>query len=147
MPNENMSVTTTIPAPAEAVFAVLADPATHPAIDGTGWVVKPLDDAPLTGTGQTFRMAMYHENHPDGSYEMANRVTEFAPPRTIAWEPGQDRGDGEVRLRRLDLALRPAPTGGSGPTSRCPTTGRRCPRSCVSTSPFRRSAPSTSRTR
>jgi uncharacterized protein YndB with AHSA1/START domain len=38
MPNENMSVTTTIPAPAEAVFAVLADPASHPAIDGTaGW--------------------------------------------------------------------------------------------------------------
>ena len=107
MPNENMSVTTTIPAPAEAVFAVLADPASHPAIDGTGWVVKSLDDATLTGTGQTFRMAMYHENHPAGSYEMANRVTEFAPPRTIAWEPGQDRGRRRGGLRRLDLALRP----------------------------------------
>ena len=68
MPNENLSVTTTIPAPAEEVFAVLADPASHPAIDGTGWVVKPLDDTTLTGSGQTFRMAMYHQNHPDGSY-------------------------------------------------------------------------------
>ena len=135
MPNENMSVTTTIPAPAEAVFAVLADPASHPAIDGTGWVVKSLDDVTLTGTGQTFRMAMYHENHPAGSYEMANRVTEFAPPRTIAWEPGQDRG------------VTTSPTAARPPTSRCRTTGRRCPRSCVSTSPFRRSAPSTSRTR
>ena len=110
MPNENMSVTTTIPAPAEAVFAVLADPASHPAIDGTGWVVKSLDDVTLTGTGQTFRMAMYHENHPAGSYEMNNRVTEFAPPRTIAWEPGQDRGDGEVGyggwIWRYDLADR-----------------------------------------
>jgi uncharacterized protein YndB with AHSA1/START domain len=110
MPNENLSVTTTIPASAEEVFAVLADPASHPAIDGTGWVVKPLDDATLTGTGQTFRMAMYHQNHPDGSYEMANRVTEFAPPRTIAWEPGQDPGNGEVGyggwIWRYDLADR-----------------------------------------
>jgi uncharacterized protein YndB with AHSA1/START domain len=108
MPNENMSVTTMIPAPTEEVFAVLADPASHPAIDGTGWVVKPLDDAALTGTGQQFRMAMYHENHPAGSYEMANRVTEFAPPRTIAWEPGQDPGTGEVGyggwIWRYDLA-------------------------------------------
>ena len=114
MPNENMSVTTTIPAPAEAAFAVLADPASHPAIDGTGWVVKSLDDVTLTGTGQTFRMAMYHENHPAGSYEMANRVTEFAPPRTIAWEPGQDRGDGEVGyggwIWRYDLADRGSAT-------------------------------------
>jgi len=113
MPNENMSVTATIPAPAEEVFAALADPANHPAIDGTGWVVKALDDAALTGPGQSFRMAMYHANHPDGSYEMNNRVTEFAPPRTIAWEPGQDRGDGEVGyggwIWRYDLA-----EGGSG---------------------------------
>ena len=108
MPNENMSVTTTIPAAPEAVFAVLADPVTHPAIDGTGWVVKALDEAALSSTGQTFRMAMYHENHPAGSYEMANRVTEFAPSRTIAWEPGQDRGDGQVGyggwIWRYDLA-------------------------------------------
>jgi hypothetical protein len=31
---------------------------------------------------------MYHENHPDGSYEMANRVLVFEPPRLISWEPG-----------------------------------------------------------
>lgn len=29
---------------------------------------------PLTGSGQMFRMAMYHGNHPNGSYEMTNRV-------------------------------------------------------------------------
>ena len=109
MPNESISVTTTIAAPADAVFVVLADPATHPAIDGTGWVVKPLDDTVLTGTGQIFHMAMYHENHPAGSYEMANRVTEFAPPHAIAWEPGQDvAGDGDVKYGgwfwRYDLA-------------------------------------------
>jgi hypothetical protein len=30
------------------------------------------DDQRLTGPGQIFRVAMYHENHPDGSYEMCN---------------------------------------------------------------------------
>jgi len=84
MPNDTVSATTTIPAAAEAVFAVLADPTSHPAIDGTGWVVKPTDDAGLTTAGQVFGMAMYHQNHPDGDYEVLNRVTKFAPPHTIA---------------------------------------------------------------
>ncbi len=115
MPTENMSVTTTIAAPAEAVFAVLADPANHPGIDGTGWVVKPLDDTTLTAAGQTFRMAMYHPNHPAGTYEMVNLVTEFAPSRTIAWTPGQDvAGDGDVKygrwIWRYDLAEGPSGT-------------------------------------
>ena len=110
MPEENMSASTTISAPADAVFAVLADPANHPAIDGTGWVVKPIDDGKLAEPGQVFRMAMYHPNHPAGSYEMANLVTEFAAPHTIAWTPGQnvDDGDGEIKyggwIWRYDLA-------------------------------------------
>ena len=99
MTNETMQARTTVAAPAEAVFAVLADPASHPAIDGTGWVAKALDTAPLAGPGQLFRMAMYHANHPDGSYEMVNRIAEFAPPRAISWEPGQDvAGDGKPQF-------------------------------------------------
>ena len=47
-----------------------------------------LDGEPLTDAGQMFRMAMYHENHPDKDYEMANRVEVFDPPRAIAWQPG-----------------------------------------------------------
>ena len=43
----------------------------------------------LTGAGQIFRMAMYHDNHPGKYYEMANRVEVFDPPRAIAWQPGQ----------------------------------------------------------
>jgi len=31
---------------------------------------------------------MYHENHPDGGYEMANQVLAFDPPRVISWKPG-----------------------------------------------------------
>jgi uncharacterized protein YndB with AHSA1/START domain len=99
MTNETLAASTTIAAPPEAVFAVLADPATHPTIDGTGWVVKALDTAPLSAPGQVFRMAMYHANHPDGSYEMANRVATFDPPRAISWEPGQDvEGNGELKF-------------------------------------------------
>jgi hypothetical protein len=66
MTTEALSVTTTVPAPADAVFMVLADPASHAAIDGTGWVCEPLDDERLTTPGQVFRMNMYHPDHPDG---------------------------------------------------------------------------------
>jgi hypothetical protein len=69
---------------------VLADPTSHPAIDGTGWVRASLDARPLTSDGQIFRMAMYHDNHPDKHYEMANKVVVFDPPRAIAWLPGQE---------------------------------------------------------
>jgi uncharacterized protein YndB with AHSA1/START domain len=88
MTEESVSATTTISASAEAVFAVLADPSQHAAIDGTGWVCDPLDAQRLTGSGQIFRMAMYHPNHPDGRYEMANQVLAFEPPRVISWQPG-----------------------------------------------------------
>src|SRR5262249_21669438 len=49
--------------------------------------------------GQIFRMAMYHDNHPDGNYEMANKVRVFEPARAISWEPGQDiAGDGALKF-------------------------------------------------
>jgi hypothetical protein len=35
-------------------------------------------------------MTMYHENHPDKNYEMANRVEVFDEPHAIAWQPGQE---------------------------------------------------------
>jgi hypothetical protein len=98
MADDSVSATTVINAAAEAIFAVLADPAQHAAIDGTGWVVETLDSNPLTATGQVFRMAMYHPNHPDGNYQMANLVEVFAPPSTISWKPGQDAADGTLRF-------------------------------------------------
>ena len=93
---DNLSVTTVIDAPVEAVFAVLADPAKHAAIDGTGWVRGPLGSEQLTAAGQTFRMAMYHDGHPDKEYQMVNRVLVFDPARAISWEPGYDAGDGTL---------------------------------------------------
>jgi uncharacterized protein YndB with AHSA1/START domain len=89
MSEESMKATITIGAGVRDVFDVLADPSRHAAIDGTGWVRESLDGKPLTETGQVFRMAMYHENHPNKDYEMANRVEVFEPPHAIAWLPGQ----------------------------------------------------------
>ncbi|MFE2734199.1 hypothetical protein [Streptomyces sp. NPDC059349] len=42
MAEDNVSATLTLAAPAERVFAVLADPTAHAAIDGTGWVQRDL---------------------------------------------------------------------------------------------------------
>lgn len=42
---ETVSATRRMATPATAVFAVLADPTSHPAIDGTGWVSAPVDRA------------------------------------------------------------------------------------------------------
>jgi hypothetical protein len=95
---ENVSATVTVAVPVATVFAVLADPTTHSAIDGTGWVSEALDRAPLTEVGQIFRMAMYHPNHPNGDYEVANKVQVFDPPRAIGWLPGQEKGDGQLEF-------------------------------------------------
>lgn len=109
MTNETLSAIATIKAPAETVFAVLTDPTSHAAIDGTGWVQESLDGEGLTEVGQIFRMAMYHDNHPEGSYEMVNKIRVFDPPRAISWEPGQDTaGDGNLEfggwIWRYDLS-------------------------------------------
>jgi hypothetical protein len=95
---ENVSATLTVPAPAARVFAVLADPTTHSAIDGTGWVQQPVDRAPLTEVGQIFRMDMYHSGHPNGDYQVVNKVQVLDPPRVIGWLTGRDKGDGELEL-------------------------------------------------
>jgi len=113
---ENVSATLTVAVPAARVFAVLADPTTHSAIDGrgrvtdgTGRVQEAVDRAPLTEVGQIFRMDMYHPDHPDGNYQVANQVFVFDPLRAIGWLPGYDpRGDGQLEFGgwfwRYDLA-------------------------------------------
>jgi len=90
MTDEQMTASVTIDASPDDVFAVLTDPSSHAAIDGTGWVREAIDPARLEHAGQVFRMAMYHENHPDKDYKMANRVEELEAPRVICWQPGQE---------------------------------------------------------
>jgi hypothetical protein len=112
---DQVSTTLTVSASAAKVFAVLADPTTHAAIDGTGWVQESVDRAPLTEVGQIFRMDMYHANHPDGSYQVVNKVSVFDSPSTIAWLTGYEKDDGELEFGawvwRYDLVpLGPAST-------------------------------------
>ena len=90
METERVTACRPIDAAPEAVFAVLADPSAHADIDGTGWVRGSLEGDRITAAGQVFRMAMYHENHPDKDYTIANRVEVFDEPRAIAWRPGTE---------------------------------------------------------
>ena len=71
-----------IPAPAEAIFDVLADPAMHPVIDGSGTVraSQPGAGARLA-MGSEFGMSM----RIGVPYRLTNRVVEFEDRRRIAW--------------------------------------------------------------
>jgi uncharacterized protein YndB with AHSA1/START domain len=106
--DESVSATLTVAVPAASVFAVLADPAAHAAIDGTGWVAEAVDRAPLTEVGQIFRMDMYHSGHPDGDYQVVNRVEVLDPPRAVGWQTGTEKDDGKLEFGgwvwRYDLA-------------------------------------------
>jgi uncharacterized protein YndB with AHSA1/START domain len=95
---ETVSATLIFAVPAETVFGVLADPTTHSAIDGTGWVQESVDPAPLTEVGQIFRMDMYHANHPGGDYQVVNKVEVLDPPRTIGWLTGYEKDDGQLEF-------------------------------------------------
>ncbi|MEO3791106.1 SRPBCC domain-containing protein [Nonomuraea sp. B10E15] len=98
MNQENVNATLTVAVPAARVFAVLADPASHAAIDGTGWVQEAVNQAPLTEVGQIFRMDMHHADHPDGDYRVVNKVQVLDPPRAIGWLTGYDKGDGQLEF-------------------------------------------------
>jgi uncharacterized protein YndB with AHSA1/START domain len=102
---ESLTASYRILASPEAVFALLSDPTSHAALNGraggtssvrTGRVDGPIDVAPITATGQVFRMRMYHPDHPDGDYVTANQVRELDPPRTISWATGTQDEDGEL---------------------------------------------------
>jgi hypothetical protein len=98
MAEENLSATLTVAASAARVFAVLADPAAHAAIDGTGWVREPVEREPLTEVGQVFRMTMYHTGHPNGDYQVINQVAVFDPARAIGWLTGDEKDDGRAEF-------------------------------------------------
>lgn len=79
-----VTVERVIPAPAEAIFALLSDPAQHPAIDGSGTVREAKASDQKLALGSTFGMAM-RQGVP---YTVQNEVVEFEPNRLIAWAPG-----------------------------------------------------------
>jgi hypothetical protein len=71
-----------VPAPAEQIFDVLADPSRHPLIDGSGSVRAPRPGAPdRLALGSTFGMDMKIGL----AYRIENVVVEFEENRLIAW--------------------------------------------------------------
>jgi hypothetical protein len=80
-----VSVSRRIEAPAEVLFACLADPARHPMIDGSGMLRQAVSEAVISGVGDTFTMSMH--NAEMGSYVITNHVVEYSRDRRIAWEP------------------------------------------------------------
>ena len=77
-----VSVTKLIPADRQRLFDVLADPAQHPLIDGSGSVkaLRPGGPSRLS-LGATFSMDMKIV----ADYRIRNTVVEFDEPALIAW--------------------------------------------------------------
>ncbi|HEX4061955.1 MAG TPA: SRPBCC family protein [Streptosporangiaceae bacterium] len=80
-----VSVSRHIEAPAERLFALLADSANHPLIDGSGMVREPAPPVALSGTGDRFRVNMHHDEF--GNYQMRNEVVEYEAGLRLVWEP------------------------------------------------------------
>jgi hypothetical protein len=80
-----VSVSRTIDAPADELFALLAHTANHPVIDGSGMVREPLPGVVLKGVGDVFSMSMFRDEM--GKYEMCNHVVEYEDGRRLVWEP------------------------------------------------------------
>lgn len=80
-----VSASRPIAAPAAVIFRVLADPANHLALDGSGMLRGAKDQPVLGAAGDTFTMAMHLPDF--GDYLMLNRVIAFEQDRRIVWEP------------------------------------------------------------
>ena len=72
-----------IPAPAERIFELLADPRRHREIDGSGTVRDAVEGPARLSPGAVFGMNM----RMGGPYQMTNTVVEFEENRRIAWQP------------------------------------------------------------
>src|SRR3954454_23226184 len=83
----SLTVTREIPAPAPALFQVLATPARHKDVDGSASAGGDEHAEPITCTGETFRMRMAGD-HMGGDYRTDNVVTGFEPDRLVSWRTG-----------------------------------------------------------
>jgi hypothetical protein len=91
-----------IAASAAKIFQVLSDPASHPALDGSG-MLRVSPEQPAVGrVGDTFMMSMYLPEL--GDYMMLNRVTRW-PRETPGCRSARPRD------KRRDLFQAPASSG------------------------------------
>jgi hypothetical protein len=85
--NERLEAQRLIPAPANAIFAVLSDPQGHVAIDSSG-MLQDAEGAPVAAAGDTFVVHMDREalgDYPLGKYDVKVVITEFERDKRIAW--------------------------------------------------------------
>ena len=82
VPDRVERVSRFVPAPPEAIFELLSDPAAHQLVDGSGSVRGSADASPERLTlGSKFGMKM----RIGAPYRITNEVVEFDDPRLIAW--------------------------------------------------------------
>lgn len=88
---QRVTVERVISASPADIFAVLADPARHVEIDGSGMLEAAPDAAPLRAVGDTFDMDMDREplgDLPMGKYKVRNHVTRIEADAEIEWGVG-----------------------------------------------------------
>ena len=85
--SRGVSVERFVKAPPEKVFAILADPARHREIDGSGTVRDAVGGSTRLSLGARFGMDM----KAGAPYRMVNEVVEFEDDRRIAWQARPDR--------------------------------------------------------
>jgi hypothetical protein len=85
---ERIEIQRTIAAPAADIFAVLADPQGHVAIDSSG-MLQDADGDSASAVGDTFVVHMDRESLNDypqlGKYDVTVEIKEFEKDRLIAW--------------------------------------------------------------
>jgi uncharacterized protein YndB with AHSA1/START domain len=79
-----------ISAPAHDIFEVLANPAQHLELDGSGSLRGAVSARMISGIGDVFVMRMHFPHL--GDYEMNNHIVEYEQDRRIGWEPEAGRG-------------------------------------------------------
>jgi uncharacterized protein YndB with AHSA1/START domain len=95
-----VSVERVIKAPANAIFALIADAGKHPGFDGSGTLQHATQDSvPLT-MGSKFGMSM----RMGLPYRTTNKVIEFEPDRRIAWQTTMLGGLVGGRIWRYELS-------------------------------------------
>ena len=82
-----VSVTRRVEAPAERLFALVADSANHPLIDGSAMVREAAPGVRVSGTGDSFLMNMHNDGI--GDYQMRNEVVEYEAGRRLTWQPAR----------------------------------------------------------
>jgi uncharacterized protein YndB with AHSA1/START domain len=98
-PIDVVSVERVIPAPPEAIFELLVDPARHHDIDGSGTVVKAKEGSQRLVLGSRFGMSM----KVGIPYWMNSTVVELEEGRRIAWATRGPGNLGGGRIWRYEL--------------------------------------------